>query len=401
MTGRGRGRLGVAQDEPRLDRAVPLVELQGERRVVGVAVGQPADAEGDGAGAVAAGLDGEAHVAALLAHRPRVDEPRGRHEQRDRRIADPEGRQPLELLGQGEAELVARDHGVDALGGHEVLRAQDRRRVRDEGDAEGIDVLARDRAAGRGAVAAVAQQVLGARVEAAEEVEGGDRAPRARPLGAVERDHHARAVVALGDPRGDDADDPGVPALAGQHVGGLLAELAHLRLGLEQDPGLGVAALGVGVVELVGDRRGALGVVGEHELEPGVGAVQAPGGVDARREAKADGARVERARVDLRHPQQRADPRLARRGQHVQALAHQPAVLVAQRDAVGDGGEGDEVEVLVGARGIGAGAGQQRGGELVGHPGGAQVGTRVAARRPGARSAHRAATRRRAGCGDR
>ena len=171
--------------------------------------------------------------------------------------------------------------------------------------------VARDRAARRGAVPAVAQQVLGARVEPAEQVEGRDRAPRAGPLVAVQREHHARAVVALGDPGGDDADDPGVPALAGEHVGGLLAELAHLGLGLEEDPRLGVAALGVGVVELVGDRRGALGVVGEHELEPGVGAVQAPGGVDARGEAKADRARVERARVDLGHAQQRADPGLA------------------------------------------------------------------------------------------
>ena len=143
---------------------------------------------------------------------------------------------------------------------------------------------------------------------------------------------------------------PGVPALAGQHVGGLLAQLAHLRLGLEQDPRLGVAALGVGPVELVGDRRRALGIVGEHQLEPRVGAIQAPGGVDARREAEADGARVDGARIDLRHAQQRADARLGRGRQRAQPLAHQAAVLVAQRHAVGDRGEGDEVEVLVGRR---------------------------------------------------
>ena len=51
--------------------------------------------------------------------------------------------------------------------------------------------------------------------------------------------------------------------------------LGDLRLGLEEDALLDVAALGVGAVELVGDRAGALGVVGEQQLEPGVGAVQA------------------------------------------------------------------------------------------------------------------------------
>ena len=344
-----------------------------------LAVGQPAHPEGDRAGAVPARLDGEAHVTALLAHRPPVDQPRRRHEQRHRRVGDPEGRQLLELLGQREPELVARHHGVDALAGHEVLWSQDRRRVCDEGGPEGIDRRPRDRAARGGAVPAVAQQVLGARVEPAQQVEGRDRAPGAGPLVAVQREHHARAVMALGDPGGDDPDDPGVPALAGEHVGRLLAELAHLRLGLEEDARLGEAPLGVGVVELVGDRGGALGIVGEHELEPGVGAVQAPGGVDPRGQAKADRARVERPRVDLGHAQQRPDPGLGRRRQRVQALAHEAAVLVAQRDAVGHGGQGDEVQVLVGPRRIAPGARQQRGRELVGDAGGAQVGAWVAA----------------------
>jgi hypothetical protein len=251
-------------------------------------------------------------VAALLAHRPRVDEPRRRHEQRDRRIADAERREPLELLGQRQPQLVARHHGIDPFARDEVLWRQHRARVLDEGRAERLDLPARDGAPGRRAVPAVTQQVPGARVEPGEQVEGGDRPPRAGPLVALERQHHARAMVALGDPRGDDPDDPGMPALAGQHVGRLLAQLAHLRLGVEEDPRLGMAALGVGPVELVGDRRGALGVVGEHELEPRVGAIQAARGVDARREAKADGARVDRAGIDLGHAQQRADARLGR-----------------------------------------------------------------------------------------
>ena len=71
------------------------------------------------------------------------------------------------------------------------------------------------------------------------------------PSSAISSD---RPVVALGEPRGDDADHARVPVRAGEHVGRLLAGRGDLRLGLEDDPRLDVAALRVGLVELRGDR---------------------------------------------------------------------------------------------------------------------------------------------------
>ena len=47
---------------------------------------------------------------------------------------------------------------------------------------------------------------------------------------------------------------------------------------------LGVAALAVGAVELVRDLGRATLVLGQHQLDPGVSAVQAPGRVDPRGE---------------------------------------------------------------------------------------------------------------------
>ena len=123
------------------------------------AVRQPRRAEGDRAGAHAAGLDGEAHVLALP-HRARVGQPRGRDEQRDIGVADAERRQQLELLGQRAAELVAGDDGVDALDRHQVGRAEHRLRRAPTNAARNASTSSRrDRAAGRGAVAAVAEQV--------------------------------------------------------------------------------------------------------------------------------------------------------------------------------------------------------------------------------------------------
>ena len=86
-------------------------------------------------------------------------------------------------------------------------------------------------------------------------------------------------MVALGDPRGDDADHARVPALAREHVGagspaGRGPVLGDLRLGGEEDLRLDVAALRVDRVELRGDRAGPRQVGGEQQLEAGVGAVQ-------------------------------------------------------------------------------------------------------------------------------
>ena len=88
---------------------------------------------------------------------------------------------------------------------------------------------------GGGTVAAVAVEMLGGRVQRAEQVEAGD-APRPTPSARSpsQRDHDRRAVVALDDPRGHDPDDAGVPSVAGEHVGVALAELGDLRLGLPQ-----------------------------------------------------------------------------------------------------------------------------------------------------------------------
>ena len=79
-------------------------------------------------------------------------------------------------------------------------------------------------------------------------------------------------MVALGDARRDDPDDALVPSLAGQDVGGPLARPRDLRLGLEEDPRLDVAAVGVEAVELVGDLGGAGLVGGQEQLQAGVGA---------------------------------------------------------------------------------------------------------------------------------
>ena len=131
------------EHEPRLDRAVPFVQLKAHGGVEAVLdrLGKRArgHAEGDGPGARAAAGDGEARVLAVLPHAPHLVHARGGDQQRGRRIAVAERAQLLELLGERDAEPVRPDHRVDPLDRDEVVRRQHRSGVPHERLAEGLD----------------------------------------------------------------------------------------------------------------------------------------------------------------------------------------------------------------------------------------------------------------------
>jgi hypothetical protein len=80
-----------------------------------------------------------------------------------------------------------------------------------------------DRQTGRGAMAAVAHQVLCTRGEPPEQVKRRDRASRAggQLAGLLgQREEHNRAMVALRNPCRDDANHPWMPADSRQHERG-------------------------------------------------------------------------------------------------------------------------------------------------------------------------------------
>jgi hypothetical protein len=166
-----------------------------------------------------------------------------------------------------------------------------------------------------------------------------------------------------------------VPALGGQHVCGTRTQARDFRLRLPQDLTLDRAALDVDRVELGGDRPRALLIVCEQQLEPGVGASQPPRGVDPRRQAEAERVGVQQAGIRARHHHQRAQAGLGRVGHRDDALAHQPAVLAAQRHHVGDGRERHELDV------VGRRLGPKRLRKLVRDAGATQVGAGVSADR--------------------
>ena len=116
-------------------------------------------------------------------------------------------------------------------------------------------------------VPAVALEQIATGEQRRMEVESGDAPPGALADVAVERDQERGPAVPLHDPRGHDAYDARMPALASEHepgVGSGLAVRLHLSERLVEDPLIEGLPLGVEPFEPLGqslplrpDRRSA------------------------------------------------------------------------------------------------------------------------------------------------
>ncbi len=191
---------------------------------------------------------------------------------------------------------------------------------------------------------AVAQQPLGAGGHAGQQVEGRDAAPRTlgHAVGLAQQDGGPAGL--LDDARRDDADHAGVPVGRRQHDR-RRQRLGQPGEGLAQDDRLDLLALGVERPETLRQRQGRGAVGGAEQLDDLRGVLEAPGGVQTRRQAKADGRRVDVVGPRLAHLEQGGQAGPRRAAQAADAHGHQAAVLVEQRHDVGHGADRDHVEV--------------------------------------------------------
>ena len=180
------------------------------------------------------------------------------------------------------------------------------------------------------------------------EVELGDRSTRAFPAVRARRNEHDGSVIALHEPRRDDADHALMPVLVPQHVAAARASRLGPRLDervrLAQDSLLDSLPLAVQVLELRGQPVGLDAVLGEQQLECEVGPSEPPGRVDPRRQPERDRGRVDDRGIDMGRPHQRLQPGAARPRERAEAGGRERAVLVDERDDIRDRRERDEVE---------------------------------------------------------
>ena len=343
-------------------------------------------------------MEAEARVLALLAHRPHVGDPRRGHHQPHAGVAHPERRQlpaaPRPGRGRGRRRRRSRRSARSAAGPRAAApRRRGRRRPRGTPRGSRPAATARPRP-----VAAEALQVLGARLERRQQIEAGDAAARAAasPL-AVERDRRppgggGARPAARRRSRPRRGASPRRPAPARCASLQLLGQLPPRRLRRRVDLALGRPPLGVRPAQLVGDLLGAPAVLGEQQLDPGVGPVQPPRRVDPRRQPERQVPLVQPSRLAFRAPPSAPAARPAGPPHLGQPALHQRPVLPDQRHHVGDRRQRDEVEVA--SRRVGAAvAAAATQAELPGDRRPAERLERIAARLPGAGSGRPAAPR--------
>ena len=156
-----------------------------------------------------------------------------------------------------------------------------------------------------------------------------------------------RALIAVLQPAGDDADDAGMPAFRRQHQYMRIARGLFLRQRncLGQHVGLQRAALFVQRVELARQFQRQRRIVGREQPRAEIGASDAAAGIHARPQQEAAMESLQPL-VHPRHVAQHLEADIAALAHHLQPLRRQRAVEAAQRHHIADGAERDEVEPL-------------------------------------------------------
>ncbi len=188
-----------------------------------------------------------------VAREPRRGDLGAVQEQAHAPVAEAVRREQLELVGELEGELVAADDRVGDPHAGEVVGAEHGGGVPGERLAKGGDGAPLESQTARRAVPAVGDEVLRRGVDPGEQIEGGDAAPRTLGELAVLAQQDRRAVEALGDARGDDADDALVPVRRREHER-RRQRLGDLRDRCGEDAAFDLLALVVELVEAEGQR---------------------------------------------------------------------------------------------------------------------------------------------------
>ena len=140
-------------------------------------------------------------------------------EQRHLRVPEAERREAAQLAAQLERQLrAAGQDRVDDGRRHEIHLLDRTFCVRGERIGERLDRFRRDRQAGSCTMASETLEERRARCKTRMQVEGRNRTtgPLPQPVGAGDQDDGP--VIALDEPRGDNADDAFVPVLAPEDI---------------------------------------------------------------------------------------------------------------------------------------------------------------------------------------
>ena len=324
-------------------------------------LGDVGSSERDPVEHVALALEGQLAVAAGGGSDAGHREP----EDGDERIGVPrtarrEGRQ---LAMQAVVDLGGRQGEVDREGEARVAR----RPVggeRQEPRAERIPAVGRELEPGSAGMAAVADEQVAAFLERGAEIERAVApARRTDDVAEVRPDDRGQSPI-LGQPGGDEADDPDAPGAAhdGRTTRRVVVRDGGPRLG---DGRLHQVASGqVRRFEGVGVGRGLGRIVGKEEPGGLEGLPHPSRGIQSRRDGERDGLEVDGVGRDPRPFEEGRDAGPRRPPQALEAEPGDRAVLADDRRDVGDGPDGRQVGQVEGGHDPAGLVGQQELGDL-------------------------------------
>ena len=184
----------------------------------------------------------------------------------------------------------------------------------------------------------------------------------------VHRHHDHRPAGALHQPGGHDANDAGMPVAAPQQHHAVFQPFRLLfqkLLRRIEDLQLDLLTPGVDLVQFAGQLLGTVGILAEHQLQGGHGAVHTARRVDARRNGIADILRRDRLARKAHLFQQGFQPRTVGVLQLMQAGSYQCAVLADQRHHIRHRAHSGKVAAVI--QHFLRRAAVQRGAQLKGH----------------------------------
>ena len=303
-------------------------------------------------------------------------------QQQGPRVAQAVGREEVEVVGEPQGELVAGGHGFDLGDAAKVVVGEALAGIAGERLGEARDVVgAQAEAAGR-AMPAVAQQPLEQAATPASRSKAGMLRPEplatpsvslsrmvGRPVCSTTRE--ATMPITPACQSGDDRT-----TAAGSRSGRRSSASRKMTASISWR-----SAFSAPEALRQRQRRGAVGRA--EQLDDLRGVFEAPGGVQAGRQAKADGRGVDVVGARLADLEEGGQAGPRRAAQAADAHGREAAVLVEQGHDVGHGADRDHVEVRAQRQGqldaVVATVFEQRVGQLERHAHAGQVGERVAA----------------------
>src|SRR5579871_3493095 len=279
-------------------------------------------------------------------------------------IAVTEGLEFAEPTGKHRRDVVERQLGLNLQHALRIASREALGGMKAETPLQFRQPFGRQCESNREGVTAKTRKEIGAGLNGFEQRKAVDRSPGAVSDTVLHADYEHRLGGALHHTRGENADDAAMPAISVEHEQAFAHQsfvTGEALFDCGEHVCFRLATVAIEPLQLRSQFLCPLMVARGEELDYFRGDVHAPGCVDARRNAKGDveAGELLRCGIKLSRGKERTEPDAYRPAQFAQTESSDGAILSAQWDRIGNGGNGGHLQkagqyLFASARGIAA-----------------------------------------------